>query len=369
MSGAASRHEEVRAEADDNEATTTEERLASWRRRLQDPSLVRRFLSQQQNESKYDEKIRFELDCPVPWQWQDQGVLRSSGEVGGKDNNRTDGAKDAAVLSYPQTDYLTIRRQQNDRFCQECLGQGVAAARDGKLTQADDYYQQGLELQPQHVDLLVAYGASLANQQNYTKAVEQLERATSLDPQEQSNAATYLSQVRQAMTRRPKVVKSVAARQDVLLEQSLQQNNRSNGAVPATVTTTTAAHTSQLSQQGPTTYELLPSEEDDDHDEDSGRRRKDRKSKKRRKHRKERRRVDSDDEALSSSDESSRQRRRRKRRKRKKKQRKRAEKDPSLSSSPLSTTDTVDSLKLQRRRENGHVEAGEDGEGSNGLKG
>lgn len=287
---------------------------------MQDPSLIRRFQKTQGTSNRGGDDgggslPAFALLNTPCWKLVDSST------------NET--------MTYPLVDHLTIRQNQNENFCATCLAQGVALAKQGKADQAKVHYQQGLDLMPQHVDLLVAMGALLANQHDFSQALQHLQQAVTLDPQH-AHAADYLRQVREGAQRpTTKASKSVAARQDVLMEQSLAQKGvattRGSGAM--------------------TEYELLPeySSNEEEASRRKRRKRKKRKDKKKRKRRKRKRRNDDsssesyDDDSSDDDDASSydrRRRRKRHRRKRSKKSRRRSD-DESLSSS-----DTVDSLKL-----------------------
>ena len=329
-----------------------QQRLKSWRRRLQDPSLIPRFRAEHKlgntdketthtkhhQQQQCDEEGGTGLAFPllhIPW------------------SLRVDSSAGAPAVKFPRQDHLTIRQTQNENFCQECLHQGVACAREGKLKEASFHYQQGLDLMPQHVDLLVSMGALLANQQKYDQALNHLQKAVALDPQH-GNAADYLAQVRAAANGPTmKTTKYLSARQDVLMEQSLLSQG---GGVGATVKSSsrggTMAAASATVGSATAQYDLLPehSEEGEESSRKRKRRKKQKEKKKHKRRRRRRRRRDEDsdssddtDSSLSSYDSSSEddRRKRKKRRCHKRSKKKRRSEDASLSSSG-----TVDSLQL-----------------------
>ena len=329
------------------EDESTEQRLKSWRRRLQDPSLIQRFQAEHDNGARRDAAAAptFTL-IHTPWQ-----LVHASSK-----NETTTTTASSTLAHYPLEDHLTIRQAQNEGFCQESLHKGVACAREGKANEAKFHYQQGLDLMPDHVDLLVAMGALLANQQNFVAALQHLQKAVSLDPQH-ANAADYLRQV-QAAAQQPitKTTKSAAARQDVLLEQSLTQRSVGSAVLAGVAGSSgVAAAAAGATAQ----YDLLPDSASDDAESSLSsrkqrRKRKKRKDKKRHKRKRRHRKRDDDssnnddnDDAVddSSNDASSssddRRRRRKKRRRKKRSKKRRRSDDGSFSSSG-----TVDSLKL-----------------------
>lgn len=340
------------------EGESTEQRLKSWRRRLQDPSLIQRFQAEHDNGARRDVATAptFTL-IHTPWQ-----LVHASSR-----NETTTTTASSTLAHYPLEDHLTIRQTQNEGFCQESLHKGVACAREGKANEAKFHYQQGLDLMPDHVDLLVAMGALFANQQNFMAALQHLQKAVSLDPQH-ANAADYLRQV-QAAAQQPitKTTKSAAARQDVLLEQSLTQRSGGSAMLAGVAGSSgVAAAAAGATAQ----YDLLPDSASDAEEESSlssrkqRRKRKKRKDKKKRKRKRRHRRQDEDssnngdnassdassNDASSSSDDDRRRRRKKRRRKKRSKKRRRSD-DGSLSSSG-----TVDSLKLVDKKLKHHDE-------------
>lgn len=364
----------MKRSADTGDQQEQEDRLISWRRRLNDPSLIRRFQNDhaadnirtddpEQSADARDGNLNARAESPtfrllrIPWKLVNASTASPLAKKSTEEEPKSADDKDSNGGScedhatrhryYPPLHHLEIRAQQNQAFCDECLHLGVAEARKGNLSQALKYYQQGLDLIPTHADLLVAKGAALATQQKYSEAVPLLQQALKTEPQH-ATAGDYLQQVQTALNKSSKTTKAVAAQNDVLMEQSLQQKNKKGGARKEMSGVAVSAAGAE--------YELLPEEDSGSSDTDDAegesrrkRRKRRRKDRKKRKRRKRRRREDSEasDSASSSSDD--RRRRRHKKSKRKKRRRTAASADDdgsSVSSRNGDSTGTVDSLRL-----------------------
>ena len=93
--------------------------------------------------------------------------------------------------------YLDLREKQDRDMAVQCLNQGVEFARVGQLEKAESSYQKGLELAPNHPEILVAYGALCANAGRINEAKAHLEKAIQIDP-DCPNGQEYLAAVLRA---------------------------------------------------------------------------------------------------------------------------------------------------------------------------
>lgn len=108
------------------------------------------------------------------------------------------------VVAFLQKSYLDLRRQQNIGWAEERLVEGVAFSQSQSkhaFQKAEDCYKKGLDIVPDHTDLLTAYGALLASVQTSSsgshqpkprtdEALDLLDQALALDPHHK-NARTY----------------------------------------------------------------------------------------------------------------------------------------------------------------------------------
>ena len=115
------------------------------------------------------------------------------------------------VVSFLQESYLDLRRQQNIGWAEERLVEGVAFSKsesEHAFRKAESCYKKGLDIVPDHADLLTAYGALLASapssrnpglyggshhdqSKNRTdEALDLLDKALALDP-DHKNAKMY----------------------------------------------------------------------------------------------------------------------------------------------------------------------------------
>ena len=205
---------------------------------------------------------------------------------------------------FPTDSYLDLRIRQNHAFCLDCLEKG-RLAKDDNLA-AITYYQQGLEVDPDHVALWIALAMAQARQGLYPQSLQSLDKALALEPHN-GQASLVQDQIRQQFRehtetqhqaekeqqqnkqkQQQRVPRALAALRDVQAERALDVENTNTGT------------------EG---YDMiadnfLPEEEDTRHRSKSGD-------------------YSSDDD--DDDDESSRYRRRR-RRKREERERKRAKK-------------------------------------------
>lgn len=311
-----------------------ERALADWQRDLLDPSLRVR--------STTGDTVDLELSAAsAAWRLD---------EVGERPPPQRDGTKanvDAASASPPQTqqqqqrlypidsDYLDLRLEQNERAANRKLEQGRAAATAGDLVAARNCFAEGLDLVPDHADLLQAT-RELLQQQQALLVQQQVSTTTTVRPKQRSGLTE----------------KSAQALQNALLERALEDGQRMpNG-----------------SEDG--AYPLLQSSDEDEGGQKKRSReskaKKQRSKKQHRKTKKRRRRRDSSSEnedlsssVASTSDHSSesdsdahrrRQRRKRRRNKRRRGRRKRGDDNDDNCGDDDDDDGTVDSCLVTRRR-------------------
>jgi len=264
----------------DSKQSARHNNVSSWERRLQDTSIVSRFLEQNAKVKRKALNL-----SGIPW----------------KLTTKTD--TDTPTVYYPDnTDYLQLRRQQNLAWSQQRLCEGIQYAKNNEYEKAADCYKQGLELVPNQVDLLVAYGALQANVDKFESATKLLRVALQHDPTH-VNAQKYLAEIQQHITNKHRKSafgdKAITALQDASLERAFETGN-------ATGKTTI----------GSQAYPLLP-------DSNSERHRK----KKRRKRRRDE--SDSEDATYSRRRHKKRKRRKHKQHRKHKRKRRRRQRDDS----------------------------------------
>jgi tetratricopeptide (TPR) repeat protein len=233
-----------------------------------------------------------------------------------------DANNDESSSSFPLFSYLDLRRQQNTAWATDRLIEGNAILFEDPH-KAENLYKQGLDLVPDHVELLVGYGKLLAQTKRRPLAIAKFQRALEVDPNCIS-AKEHLERVRQheILLRQDSrkvaapVLRASSAFQDVLLERS-------------------------LAQETPVEEELEVNEEELREDE--------RKHKKRRKKHKRRKRGRSPTPSSSSGDDDASEDS-----SRRNKKRKRNRPSPSLSSAREEDPREDDSSREERRRHRKH---------------
>ncbi len=215
----------------------------------------------------------------LPWR------LQSTRKEGHREDVLTD--------HFPTSTYLDLRRQQNRVWADDRLSKGNEQFFLDPA-KADAFYQEGLDLFPAHLDLLVAQAKLWIQRRNRPHAAKaQLEECLKLDPNHRGAKELLDRFNRQDAVRRgaaPKVMpqtRETAAFQDVLMERNLAMD-------------------STLLLEGDDDYDSVQSSE---RDKESKKKKKKRKSKKKSKNhkkhdmkkRKKKRRYDSssDDDSLS----------------------------------------------------------------------
>lgn len=131
---------------------------------------------------------------------------------------------------FPPWSYLDLRRQQNCAWATDRLTEGDAILLEDPR-KAERFYKQGLELVPDHVDLLIAYGKLLLQTKHQPLAMAKFQRALQVDPTN-TIAKEYWERLqrqssfmRQEMRKPPPpIMRESSAFQDVLLERTLAQD-------------------------------------------------------------------------------------------------------------------------------------------------
>lgn len=261
-----------------------------WSQRLLDPSPIERFLQSHQDITR------------------ESTTRLTSGRY-----------KLVGVSALP--DYTSIRRQQNQNWADARLQEGIALARANEYRRAHQAYQQGLDLIPNHVELLVASAANQANQGHKQQAMAMLEQALHIEP-DHGNAKQYLQEIQQSLRQSALAEKAERARTDALVERSLRGNEA--------LSDSNLSHRPTGERVSVARYELLPLSDDEV-----------RKKSKKKKRRKRRRYNDADSTDESSATREHRKKNTRKRRKEHRKRKRREEYDDDSNA-------TCDSLVLLR---------------------
>jgi len=226
----------------------------------------------------------------IPWK------LRYTDEVTSQMKaDRSNGTPD----HFPPWNYLDLRRTQNSQWATKQLTEGIDFAKAGNEGEAEAFYKKGLHLVPDHVDLLVAYGALCANQGRMDEAIEKLEKAITLDPQS-PNAQSYLDAVRRRQVETSQRQKSPSV--DIRTDRALHDAELENAILFGSSKKRTKA--ASISNH---TYPLVNEDSDEKADADSSvdrrtrkHKKKERKYKKRSKRKRSRHDFDSGDESIEA---------------------------------------------------------------------
>lgn len=213
--------------------------LCDWKFALNDPSIVTYHMIVGNVKEEFKPNDMF---SNIPWRLNSSDLsgmnvlaFKSDADVPGSGD-----VKPPAEESFPKVHYLDLRRQQNTQWADQRLREGIQIASEQPLTSSSytkalTVYQQGLELVPNHVDLLVAMGALQASYGEYDSAISLFQRAQILEPNH-ANARTYMDQVLAALERQniraystsretgAIVTKAERASMDASLERSLLAN-------------------------------------------------------------------------------------------------------------------------------------------------
>ena len=156
----------------------------------------------------------------VPWK------LRCIGEIA-----RNHISDNASASPYgPPWNYIDIRRTQNMQWAKNQLTEGIILAKAGRDKEAEEYYKKGLDLVPEYVELLVAYGALCANQGRLEEGIAKLEKATKIDAQS-PNAQSYLDAIRRRQSEaKSKATPTTRSRSDKLVQDVMAEHAFLTGA-------------------------------------------------------------------------------------------------------------------------------------------
>jgi tetratricopeptide (TPR) repeat protein len=135
--------------------------------------------------------------------------------------------KSSSSSTFPLFSYLDLRRQQNTAWATDRLTEGNAILFED-ARKAENLYKQGLDLVPDHVELLVSYGKLLAQTKRRPLAITKFQRALKVDPdcvsayENLERARQHEILLRQGSRKvAAPVLRESSAFQDVLLERSL----------------------------------------------------------------------------------------------------------------------------------------------------
>jgi tetratricopeptide (TPR) repeat protein len=232
--------------------------------------------------------------------------------------------------SFPLVSYLDLRIHQNVAWANDRLQEGNALAFCDPA-KAESLFQQGLDLVPDHVDLLVGYGNLLAQAKRRPLAILKLQCALEIDPNH-VGAKEQLERVQlqqQSLLRRQQernnvvpVARESSVYQDVLMERSLaldslpqepedQDEDEENNSSGDRRKESSRKHHHKKHHKKRRKRSRSPSTSSDDETSSDSSYAKRKKRKKRKGHH-----VSSDSSSSSSEDDDDRRRRKRKQRRR-----------------------------------------------------
>jgi len=258
------------------------EQMQSLLERLYDPSTVRNL------ESEISTKNGL-LDCnsltKIPWKLCTP--LDSCKNDVDSQTNGTDGME----RLYPTWSYLDLRRMQNKNWATRRLQDGIKLAKESKWRQAENCYQEALDLVPTYAEVWVAYGCLCANTGRVLEGTNRLRQALLEDP-ECPNAQKYLDSIlntnavvtNNGPKKPPLATKSEKVLQDVMAEKAFLGKSQDTKD-----SSKNAADANDAEK-----YPMIPSDKEeeghssDDPESDSRRKRKKRHHKHSRSHRKSR---------------------------------------------------------------------------------
>lgn len=159
--------------------------------------------------------------------------------------------------SFPPWNFLDLRQTQNKQWAMSQLTEGIRLAKSGCSKEAEKCYRNGLDMDPQNADILVAYGALCANLGRTTEGITKLERATQIDPQSR-NAQSYLDAIRRRLMENSpqKKIPSLASRSDKAVQDAMLEKSFMTGAPNETNVKNTSHY--------PFVYEETKQESDED---------------------------------------------------------------------------------------------------------
>ncbi|XP_061185508.1 tetratricopeptide repeat protein 14-like [Saccostrea echinata] len=93
-----------------------------------------------------------------------------------------------------------LRKQQSQKWAHQSVAEGIKYFKMGKQTEAMQYLNKALQIDALNVEALTARGALYANNESYTKAMEDFEEALKINPNHQ-NAKKYMYETLLAVAR------------------------------------------------------------------------------------------------------------------------------------------------------------------------
>ncbi|XP_062576579.1 tetratricopeptide repeat protein 14-like [Saccostrea cucullata] len=93
-----------------------------------------------------------------------------------------------------------LRKQQSQKWALQSVAEGIKYFKMGKQTEAMQYLNKALQIDALNVEALTARGALYANNESYTKAMEDFEEALKINPNHQ-NAKKYMYETLLAVAR------------------------------------------------------------------------------------------------------------------------------------------------------------------------
>ena len=170
--------------------------MASIRKRMLDKSIMLQY----RNEDGHDKPEA--MLSSIPWRLEicpavdtakkkDDGADTTKNEPSEEVDDHPPKTTRTTTRAFLNESFLDLRRHQNVTWADERLVEGIAHSKSPhQHHRAEASYQKGLEIVPDHTDLLTAYGAWLANQGRTAEALDKLERALRVDPHH-GNAQKY----------------------------------------------------------------------------------------------------------------------------------------------------------------------------------
>jgi hypothetical protein len=168
----------------------------------------------------------------IPWKF---GIEKQTDEIVNQGAIKPDNSSSPQAITnnkpFPSCSFLDLRRQQNSAWASERHKEGMKLIFINPI-QAESKFLEGLDLVPDHVDLLVDYGRLLISNKRWEFAEARLKRAIALDP-DHKQAKESLDRLQQSNLRRSQQLEIVSRNKkltvgressvynDVLMERSL----------------------------------------------------------------------------------------------------------------------------------------------------
>lgn len=84
--------------------------------------------------------------------------------------------------SLPRCNYVELRNEQNQKYSQEIVRQGLNDARVGKHSEAIKKFDSAIEMDAENVEALISRGISFLNIHKFEEALEDLNSALKISP-------------------------------------------------------------------------------------------------------------------------------------------------------------------------------------------